>query len=199
MLTNIFPSQVYIGQCSDNLDNVIPYLQSLHLQRKVQYGDYIIASETELFLFSPEHLQACPDLQYIINAFVNAFDEIDIPSYNVRSALLENKALVKLSFMGKGEHKDIHIHTGAAGWGVFYLNNINHGTNGGNLRLYHPGRFNDLLLNNTNPGILPSYPVSIKRGKVIAAPNYIWHGVDKYNGEEDRMAIVVTILSDYDS
>lgn len=199
MLTDIFTSQIYINQTDHDLDNTVSYLKSLHAQRKTEYEDHIIASETELFLFSPDHLQACPDLKYIINAFIDAFDEIDIPSYTVRSALLENKALVKLSFMRRGEHKDIHIHTGAAAWGVFYLNDVDHNNDGGNLRLYHPGRFNDLLLNNKNPSTLPTYSVKIKKGKIIAAPNYIWHGVDRYVGEEDRMAIVVTILSDYDS
>ena len=98
----------------------------------------------------------------------------------------------RLPFMRKGDYKSLHCHSGASLVAVFYLDDVDNDKDGGKLILHDPA-FNQVI--RTKPK--SKMPIDTEKHSIIIVPAHVWHEVTPYNGDEDRLAVVMNISFPY--
>jgi len=205
MIKDLFPTKILQQDLtiSDSDDLAIcSFISSLHADITSR-SSFDVACE-ELFLFSEDNKQICPQLNLIQSAFVQGFKDLldangldseyyghDLVKNKIESAITSSeRPWVKLPFMRaeSKEFKRSHVHEQSCVWGILYLQDIDHKKYGGQLYLEDPKHVIQSHFNVEN-----EIKIEAKKHRLVIVPNYVWHGVTPYSGPDDRLSIVVSL------
>jgi hypothetical protein len=205
MIKDLFPVKIIQKdlEISDEINEKISNtISAIHATVKAS-SNFENACE-EMFLFNEENLKNCPELSIILDSFVQGFSDLldangGDPIYQnheqikgkIRSTIIGDKRpWTKLPFMRarSNEFKASHTHEQSCVWGILYLQDIDHDLVGGQLYLEDPHRSTQKHFKSD-----PIVKIEAKKNRLLIVPNYVWHGVTPYSGEEDRLSIVVSL------
>ena len=88
-------------------------------------------------------------------------------------------------------YKCIHNHGSYVNaFAIFYLTDVNIEKDGGELILHDPS-FSGLENFHENK----VFKISPKKNRMVICPNHIWHEVARYNGENERLCVIINLTS----
>jgi hypothetical protein len=205
MIKDLFPVKIIQRDLdiSDEInEKVSSTISAIHAMVKASSG-FENACE-EMFLFNDENLKNCPELSIVLDSFVQGFSDLldangGDPVYlnhehiksKIRSTIVGDKRpWSKLPFMRaySNEFKTSHVHEQSCVWGIFYLQDVDHQTYGGQIYLEDPHRSVQKHFK-----VYPEVKIEAKKNRLLIVPNYVWHGVTPYSGPDDRLCIVVSL------
>lgn len=208
MIQDLFPTRINLHDTqfsAQDCDQLRSCVRTLHLERVAQHGQYNTACE-EFHVFSLANQSRWPILTRTLDHFVRAFSDLldsdgrDPNHYNhalvksrMRDAIAlgtgsQRRAWCKLAFMRPGDFKQPHVHEQAAAFAVLYLDSVNHEAHGGRIQLLDPRH-----LETRHFAVEPTVELDSVAGRILAAPNYLWHSVTHYTGDQVRETIVVSL------
>jgi len=206
MIKELFPTRVYIEDFNfdDNFTiTLTAVLKEAHVENMADKPDYESACE-EMFLFTEERLAKYPELNKLLDIFVQGFTDLlradpgdpeyyqhDLIISRIRDTIIgknTKRPWVKLAFMKRGGAKKTHIHEQCCAFGVFYPQDVDNAVKGAMLQLQSP-----LHLTQHHFASEAEYEVETKKNRLIIAPNYVWHSVSEYLSDKERMCVVVSL------
>jgi hypothetical protein len=134
----------------------------------------------------------CPEMKELIDevkkGFLTlAYSNLDnFTESNTDSMLLDVELdSCKINLMKKGYRLGAHTHYSDDAFACIYFNDVTE-EEGGELVLYDPRWQRNYMFGGSKQEKIKS-----KRGKMVIAPQYLWHEVTHYHGEDERLTLVV--------
>jgi hypothetical protein len=198
MITQIFPTNILIKDLdfSDEWNqNITLFVKSVFLNQVAISGNYGLAGNNSIPLFTEENINMCPELKELRNVFIDGFLEL-AQSYSnneLTREIIESRVkneTGKLPFMKAGDYNSIHTHTLADAFGIFYLSEVDNKKYGGELILHDPSFSNSAAFQEEH-----KQGVATKKHRLVICPCRVWHEVTMYTGVEDRATIVMNLNS----
>lgn len=197
MIHDMWPTKVLVKDVEltdEELAEMNVAIEAVFASHQALSGDHKITGEDSMPLFTEENCKVFPIIQKIKDIFADGFHELG-GAYNHTQygsdegrnkilEMMENHA-GRLPIMRKGDYKGLHSHPGAIAFGIFYLTDVDNDVDGGKLILHDPSF-------GSNPGFRASQKQEIetKAGRLVIAPNEVWHEVTPYYGDQDRITVV---------
>lgn len=147
-------------------------------------------------VFTDDNIKAYKEIRKLHDYFAKSFHQL-AQEYDNRITFEEvlecmEETTGRLPFMRKGDYKGLHCHSGASLVAVFYLDDVDNDKDGGKLILHDPA-FNQII--RTKPK--RKMEMDTEKHCIIIVPAHVWHEVTPYNGDEDRLAVVMNISFPY--
>lgn len=200
MIKTVFPVNVLIkdhampDEFADELSSAVQAVfQSLMIEKGLS-RDTI--SNEEFPVFTEDNFAAFPVLKQLQEIFINGFYEL-ASSYEENTltrdmiSKMVSSNVGKLPLMKKGDYKRIHGHTNTVAFAVFYLTDVDNKRHGGELILKDPSFHSNCSFHPPE-----DYAIKTRKNRLVVAPAYVWHEVTPYNGDEDRITVVVNLHID---
>jgi len=134
----------------------------------------------------------CPEMKELIDevkkGFLTlAYSNLDNFTESNTDAMLLDVELdsCKINLMKKGYRLGAHTHYSNDAFACIYFNDVTE-EEGGELVLYDPRWQRNYMFGGSKLEKIKS-----KRGKIVIAPQYLWHEVTHYHGEDERLTLVV--------
>ena len=199
MITSIFPNKILIKdfELSDEWNNnVTVMVKSVFAKELSEKGDYAVAGNDTVPLFTEENMKSCPELVQLKQMIVDCFYEL-ASSFNSNKLTKEDiekrvrKELGRLPFMKKNDSKKIHNHDSMIdAFAIFYLTDVDNDKEGGELILHDPSFSGALNFHEKR-----TFEVPTKKHRMVICPNHIWHEVSMYTGEKERITVVLNLAA----
>ena len=197
MINSIFPNKILIKdfELSDDWNNNVTFMvKTIFAKELAEKGDYTVAGNDTVPVFTEENMKICPELAQLKQMFIDCFYEL-ASSYSTNKLTKEDiekrlrKELGRLPFMKKNDFKRIHNHDSMVdAFAIFYLTDIDNDKDGGELILHDPS-FSGVF----NFHEKRIFEVTTKKHRMIICPNHVWHEVSMYTGEKERITIVLNL------
>ena len=197
MITSIFPNKVLIKDfdLSDEWNNnVTTMVKAVFAGVLAEKGKYAVAGNDSVPVFTEENMKMCPELSQLRQLFIDGFYEL-ASSYTTNKLTKDDvdqrvrKELGRLPFMKKNDFKQVHNHDSMVdAFGIFYLTDLDNETDGGELILHDPS-FSGVF----NFHEQRTLEIGTKKHRMIICPNHIWHEVRMYQGEKERITVVLNL------
>ncbi len=149
--------------------------------------------DNEFPVFTSENLEKFPILKELRGIFIDGFFELansfeeNVLTKDIIAKMVSTN-VGKLPLMQKGDYQRLHTHTSSIAFGIFYLTNVDNDKFGGKLMLKDPSF-------HANSSFHPpeDYEIETRKNRLVIAPAYVWHEVTPYNGDDDRITIVINL------
>lgn len=197
MITSIFPNNILVKdyELGDEWNNnVTSIVKAVFQQELAVKGNYAEAGNDSVPVFTEENMKMCSELAELREMFTDCFYEL-ASSYTTNKLTRDDIAkrlrveLGRLPFMKKNDFKRIHNHDSLVdAFGIFYLTDIDNEHDGGELVLHDPS-FSGVF----NFHEKRTMEIATKKHRMVICPNHIWHEVTRYNGEKERITIVLNL------
>ena len=200
MIHDIFPTKIYVkdyGMTNEWTDEVKSIVKTIFAMEEAKGRSFNDIAENNIPLFTPENEILYPVLTELKSYFVDGFTELAASNFteeplpfSIDREFIQKRISQepgKLPFMRNGNYKTVHNHVGDMAFGIFYLDDVDNATQGGELQLRDPSF-------NSNIGFTgyDKYAIATKRNRLVIAPAHVWHEVTQYNGVE-RTAVVINL------
>jgi hypothetical protein len=134
----------------------------------------------------------CPEMAELIaevkNGFLQlAYSNIDnLKETNDKNLILDVELdSCKINLMKNGYRLGVHTHFSDDAFACIYFNDVTE-EEGGELVLYDPRWQRNYMFGGSKLEKIKS-----KRGRMVIAPQYMWHEVTHYHGKDERLTLVV--------
>lgn len=146
----------------------------------------------ENIIFDAVEKGECPEMVFITDQIKERYIELALSNIESYTESDQDKLIFetviescKINLMKPGYRLGVHTHYGDDAYACFYFNDVK-SDEGGELLLYDPRwqrnyTFGGSLLEKIRP----------RRGLLVIVPGFIWHEVSQYNGNEERLTLVV--------
>jgi hypothetical protein len=190
--TNIYLKQLDIGD--EKLTIIENYLRAQHLaftsSLDNDHSEYTDGNENIVIDAIIEG--ECPEMAELIEeikkGFLSlAYSNIDNMSESNADAVMLDVELdsCKINLMKKGYRLGVHTHYSDDAFACLYFNDVTE-DEGGEIVLYDPRWQRNYAFGGSKLEKIKS-----KRGQLLIAPQFLWHEVTQYNGNEERLTLVV--------
>lgn len=160
--------------------------RNIHLDEKYDWHKI-----TKPYIIHEETAVRYPIIAELRSIFIDGFQELNREyNYQYDESYL-NKVYLQdsgnFAIVKPGQRVGIHDHPSIA-FAIFYLSDINNKDDGGELVLHDPSF-------NRNISFHPQRQVTIqtKKNRLVIGPANVWHEVDYYHGNEDRLCAVIDL------
>jgi len=190
--TNIYLKQLDIGD--EKLTIIENYLRAQHLaftsSLDNDHSEYTDGNENIVIDAIIEG--ECPEMAELIEeikkGFLSlAYSNIDNMSESNADAVMLDVELdsCKINLMKNGYRLGVHTHYSDDAFACLYFNDVTE-DEGGEIVLYDPRWQRNYAFGGSKLEKIKS-----KRGQLLIAPQFLWHEVTQYNGNEERLTLVV--------
>jgi hypothetical protein len=196
-IKQIYPTNIYLDKLdiSDEKLTVIEnYLRAQHLaftssldndHKEYHDGNENIVIDAIIEGECPEMVEL---IEKIKKAFLElAYSNMDNLSESNQDAIALDVELdsTKINLMKRGYRLGVHTHYSDDGFACLYFNDVSD-EEGGEIALYDPRWQRNYAFGGSKLEKIKS-----KRGQLLIAPQFLWHEVTQYNGDEERLTLVV--------
>lgn len=190
--TNIFVKELDISD--EKLTIIENYLRAQHLAFTSSYeNDHNEYSDGNENIVIDAIIEGeCPEMAELITEVKNGF--LQLAYSNIDNLTETNDANLildveldscKINLMKNGYRLGAHTHYSDDAFACIYFNDVTE-EEGGELVLYDPRWQRNYMFGGSKLEKIKS-----KRGKMVIAPQYVWHEVTHYHGKDERLTLVV--------
>jgi len=211
---DIYPTKVLIKQLdisSEALDNIRSYLLAQYYDLYAQHGhklssaDWVGIGGVDKPMLDNEYVhEACPEIKVLGEMLKQeGLNLAHANSVNYSDHVLTNKygedvgpekfkieceiESANINITETNDRMHMHTHYGDDAFGVLYFTDVAE-EDGGKLVLHDPRwQRNYYFAGNKKFRVRP------QRGTLVVAPNFLWHEIEDYFGEDDRMSLFFNI------
>ena len=190
--TNIYHKQLDISE--EKLTVIESFLRAQHLNfisstdnDHVEYQD-----GNENIVIDAIVEGQCPEMKELIDEVKKGFVALAYSNLENMTESHTDKMILdceldscKINLMKKGYRLGVHTHYSDDAFACIYFNDVSD-EEGGELVLYDPRWQRNYYFGGSRLEKFKS-----KRGTMIIAPQYLWHEVTHYHGDEERLTLVV--------
>jgi len=193
----IYPTNIYLKQLDisdEKLTIIENYLRAQHLaftsSLNNDHKEYHDGNENIVINAIIEG--ECPEMKELIEEVKKGFLELaysnidNLTETNDANLILDVELdSCKINLMKNGYRLGAHTHYSDDAFACIYFNDVTE-EEGGELVLYDPRWQRNYMFGGSKLEKIKS-----KRGKMIIAPQYVWHEVTHYHGKDERLTLVV--------
>ena len=99
--------------------------------------------------------------------------------------------LGRIPLVERNQRMATHNHTNTEAFAIFYLQDIDHANQGGQLILHDPSWHHMVSMYNTR-----TLPIDARKNRLVVVPGHIWHEVTPYHGDQ-RLNVVLNMRQPY--
>lgn len=152
-------------------------------------------------LFSEDNMKAVPQLRELRGIMLSGFqkladsypedhgeeygDSLRLTDKHIET--LTGDDLGRLPIVERNQRMAVHNHTNTEAFAIFYLHDIDHAREGGQLILHDPAWHHMVSMYNTK-----THSIDARRNRLVVVPGHVWHEVTPYHGEE-RLNVVLNM------
>lgn len=197
MIKQIYPTNIYQKQLDiseEKLKKIEAYLKAQHINfissNDVDHAEFRDGNEN--IMIDAIIKGQCEEMKELIDevkkGFLTlAYSNLDnFSESNTDATVLEVELdSCKINLMKNGYRLGVHTHYSDDAFACIYFNDVEE-TEGGELVLYDPRWQRNYMFGGSKLEKIKS-----KRGTMVIAPQFLWHEVTHYHGNEERLTLVV--------
>jgi len=208
MIETLFATHVLVKdfpEYSESWTNTIKGAVKAHFAENSMKEDAQRSKSHSTRLFSEDNMNSVPELRELRGLMLGGFQRLassypqDHGEEYGDSVALTDEAIAELTgddlgrlpIVQQNQRMAVHNHTNTEAFAIFYLQDIDHAREGGQLILHDPSWHHMVSMYNTK-----THAIDARRNRLVVVPGHVWHEVTPYHGEQ-RLNVVLNMRQPY--
>jgi len=190
---------------SESWTNTIKGAVKAHFAENSMKEDAQRSKSHSTRLFSEDNMNSVPELRELRGLMLGGFQRLagsypqdhgeeygdSVALTDDAIAELTGDDLGRLPIVQQNQRMAVHNHTNTEAFAIFYLQDIDHAREGGQLILHDPSWHHMVSMYNTK-----THAIDARRNRLVVVPGHVWHEVTPYHGEQ-RLNVVLNMRQPY--